>query len=367
MRAAVLTAPNAPLRIEDLVAPRPSDGEVLLDVAACGVCHTDLHVMRAEVAFPTPAVLGHEVSGVVREVGPGVTNVSIGDRVVASFIMPCGTCHHCVRGHDDLCEDFFRFNRLKGVLYDGTTRLSRQDGTAVSMYSMAGLAEQCVVPATAVFPLPDALDLATAAVLGCSVFTAVGAIRNVARLAVGESVAVFACGGVGTNLIQVARAFGAARIIAVDVSPAKLDLAVTLGATDVIDARGIDAAAAVRDLTQGRGVDVAFEALGRAETVEAAIRSVGDGGRAVLVGIAPVGTQAAFDITHVVRRKVQVLGSYGARARADMPLVLDLAARGHLDLDNLVTRRYALDDADAAYEALAAGEIVGRAVIQIMP
>jgi len=365
MRAAVLTEPGAPLRIEDLVAPHPAAGEVLLDVAACGVCHTDLHVIKGEVAFPTPAVLGHEVSGIVREVGAGVTNVAVGDRVVASFIMPCGTCRHCVRGHDDLCEDFFRFNRLQGVLYDGTSRLQRPDGTPISMYSMAGLAEQCVVPATAVFPLPDALDLTTAAVLGCSVFTAVGAVRNVAHLAVGETVAVFACGGVGTNLIQVARAFGASRIIAVDVSPEKLDLAVSLGATDVIDARGIDAAAAVRDLTDGRGVDVAFEALGRTETVEAAIRSVGDGGRAVLVGIAAVGTQAAFDITHVVRRKIQVLGSYGARARSDMPLVLDLAARGALDLSNLVTRRYPLADADAAYRALAAGEVVGRAVIEV--
>lgn len=367
MRAAVLIEPHAPLRIENLVAPRPSAGEVLLDVAACGVCHTDLHVIKGEVAFPTPAVLGHEVSGVVREVGPGVTNFAVGDRVVASFIMPCGTCRHCVRGHDDLCEDFFRFNRLQGVLYDGTSRLKRQDGTPVSMYSMAGLAEQCVVPAAAVFHLPDTLDLVTAAVLGCSVFTAVGAARNVARLAVGETVAVFACGGVGTNLIQVSRAFGASRIIAIDVSTEKLDLAVSLGATDVIDARGVDAAEAVRDLTGGRGVDVAFEALGRAETVEAAIRSVGDGGRAVLVGIAAMGTKAAFDITHLVRRKVQVLGSYGARARSDMPLVLDLAARGALDLNNLVTRCFSLEDADVAYRALAAGEVVGRAVIKVQP
>jgi len=365
MRAAVLDAAGAALVIEDLVEPRPGPGEVLLDVVACGVCHTDLHVMKGEVAFPLPAVLGHEVSGIVREVGAGVNDLAPGDRVVASFIMPCGSCRHCVRGHDDLCEDFFRYNRLAGVLYDGTTRLARQDGSPIQMYSMAGLAERCVVPRTAVFPVPDELDLVTAAVLGCSVFTAVGAARNVARLAVGETVAVFACGGVGSNLIQVARAFGASRIIAVDVSPEKLALARTLGATDVVDARGIDAAVAVRELTGGQGVDVAFEALGRTETVEAAIRSVGDGGRAVLVGIAAVGTRAAFDITHVVRRKIQVLGSYGARARSDMPLVLDLAARGQIDLQGLVSRRYPLEQADAAYRALAAGDIIGRAVVEI--
>jgi S-(hydroxymethyl)glutathione dehydrogenase/alcohol dehydrogenase len=338
---------------------------VLLEVAACGVCHTDLHVIKGEVAFPTPAVLGHEVSGIVAAVGDGVTNVVVGDRVAASFIMPCGTCRHCVRGLEDLCESFFRFNRLEGVLYDGKSRLARPDGTPIRMYSMAGLAERCVVPATDVFVLPDELDLASAAVLGCSVFTAVGAVRNVAELRVGETVAVMACGGVGMNLIQVARAFGAARIIAVDVTEEKLELARTLGATDVINATQGDVATRVRELTGGRGVDVAFEALGSVVTVEAAIASVDDGGRVVLVGIAPAGTRASFDITHVVRRKVRILGSYGARARTDMPLVIQLAAEGRINLDGLITRRFSLDDADLAYQELASGRIVGRALIDL--
>lgn len=365
MRAAVLTAPGEPLRMEDLAEPRPGPGEVLIEVAACGVCHTDLHVMKGEVAFPTPAVLGHEVSGIVAEVGAGVVGISPGDRVASSFIMPCGTCRHCVRGHEDLCEAFFHHNRLAGVLYDGTSRLARPDGTPIRMYSMAGLAERCIVPATDVFPVPDELDLVAASVLGCSVFTALGAVRNVARLQVGETVAVMACGGVGLNLIQVARAFGAGRIIAVDVVPEKLELARQLGATDVIDARAGDPSVQIRDLTQGRGVDVAFEALGTAATVEAAIGSVDDGGRAVLVGIAPVGTLASIDITHVVRRKIRILGSYGARARTDMPFVIRLAAEGRIDLRGLVTRRAPLEEADAMYRALSEGSIVGRAVIDM--
>jgi succinate semialdehyde reductase (NADPH) len=365
MRAAVLNAVHTPLKIEELQEPSPRAGEVLIDVAGCGVCHTDLHVVKDEVAFPMPCVLGHEISGTVLEVGEGVTNVAPGDRVASSFMMPCGTCRHCVRGHDDLCESFFAFNRLKGVLYDGETRLRRADGTPVWMYSMAGLAERCVVPATDVFPLPGSLDLVSAAVLGCSVFTALGAVRNVADLKVGETVAVLAVGGVGTNIIQLAKVFGASRIIAVDLVAEKLDLARDLGATDTIDASGGDAAERIRELTSGRGVDVAFEALGHPTTVDAAIRSVDDGGRAVLVGIAPKRVTASFDITHVVRRKIRILGSYGARARTDMPMVIQLAAEGKIDLERLITRRVPLTDASDTYDALARGEIVGRAVVDL--
>lgn len=365
MRAAVLSEPRAGLQIEDLAEPRPGDGEVLVDVIACGVCHTDLHVMKGEVAFPMPGVLGHEVSGVVAAVGDGVDEFSVGDVVVSSFIMPCGRCRHCVRGHEDLCERFFSYNRLRGVLYDGTTRLFRPDGTPVWMYSMGGLAQRCVIPATDVFRVPDGIDPVGAAVLGCSVFTAVGAVRNVARLGVGQTVAVLATGGVGMNLVQVSRVFGASRVIAVDLTDDKLDLARRLGATDVINASGTDVPERIRELTDGRGVDVAFEALGSPVTVDAAIRSVGDGGRVVLVGIAPAGVRAEFDITHVVRRKIEILGSYGARARTDMPLVLELAASGRVDVGSLITARFTLDEADRAYRLLADGAIVGRAVVQI--
>ena len=365
MRAAVLTGINEGLRIEELAEPVPQAGEVLLDVAACGVCHTDLHVMKGEVAFPTPCVLGHEVAGTVAGLGPGVDTVTVGQRVACSFIMPCGTCRHCVRGHDDLCEKFFSHNRLGGVLYDGETRLHRPDGTKVWMYSMGGLADRCVVPATSVFPVPDDIPLADAAILGCSVFTAVGAARNAADLRPGETVAVVAVGGVGTNLVQVARAFGAKKVIAIDLVDDKLELARQLGATDVIHAGQEDVVERVHDLTGGQGVDVVFEALGHASTVETAMRLADDGGRVVLVGIAPVGTTAALDITRVVRRKLQVRGSYGGRPRADMPLVLDLVAQGKVLTNQLITRRVPLERADEVYQQLARGEVVGRAVIEM--
>jgi D-arabinose 1-dehydrogenase-like Zn-dependent alcohol dehydrogenase len=155
MLAAVLDTIGATMSIEELARPRPKAGEVLVAVAACGVCHTDLHVMKGEVAFPAPCVLGHEVSGTVAELGPAVAGLTIGQRVACSFIMPCGTCRHCVRGREDVCEKFFAYNRLAGTLYDGTSRLARPDGSPIAMYSMGGLAQFAVVPATAVFPLPD--------------------------------------------------------------------------------------------------------------------------------------------------------------------------------------------------------------------
>jgi S-(hydroxymethyl)glutathione dehydrogenase/alcohol dehydrogenase len=367
MRANVLQEPGARLTVEELDLAPPGLGEVRVRVVACGVCHTDLHVMKGEVAFPTPCVLGHEISGVVEEVGQGVTQVAPGDRVVCSFIMPCGTCRHCVRGHEDICETFFAQNRLRGTLYDGTSRLTRGDGSPVAMYSMAGLAEQAVVPATAVFPVPDSVPLREAAVLGCSIFTSVGAVRNVGQVQVGQSVAVVAAGGVGLNIVQVARAFGASTVVAVDVVPEKLELARTLGATHVVDAREEDHVEQVRAITGGRGMDVVFEALGSSGTVDTAIRLADDGGRVVLVGIAPAGVRAEFDITHVVRRKIQVLGSFGGRARADMPLVVDLAARGRINVAGVITDSFGLDEAGEAYDRLARGEIVGRAVIEVSP
>src|SRR6187200_1878579 len=266
MTAAILDTAPGGLRIEQIPVPEPRAGEILVKVHGCGVCHTDLHVMKAEVAFPTPAVMGHEISGVVAALGPGVTGPAVGTRVASAFIMPCGFCTPCGAGRDDLCDSFFAMNRLKGTLYDGTTRLRRRDGSPIAMYSMAGLAEYSVVPATDVFPLVDGLPLEESAVLGCAVFTAYGAVRHGADLRGGERIAVVATGGVGINIIQIAKAFGASQIIAVDIRDDKLDAAKRLGATHVVNAAATDATARVRALTDGKGVDAAFEVLGLPQT-----------------------------------------------------------------------------------------------------
>jgi S-(hydroxymethyl)glutathione dehydrogenase/alcohol dehydrogenase len=363
MAAAVLESAPGRLRIEQIPVPEPRAGEVLVKVSACGVCHTDLHVIKAEVAFPLPAVMGHEISGVVAKLGPGVQGPPPGTAVASAFIMPCGFCRACGIGRDDLCDSFFAMNRLKGTLYDGTTRLHRVDGTPLAMYSMAGLAEYAVVPATDVFPLPATLPLPESSVLGCAVFTAYGAVRHSADLRGGERVAVVAAGGVGLNVIQIARAFGASQIVAVDVRDDKLEIARKLGATDVVNASSGDAVAEVRKLTDGVGVDVAFEVLGRPETFTQAFEMVRDGGRMVAVGIAAGKTAAPVEITRLVRRGLRIIGSYGARTRADMPEIIRLAAAGAFRPETMITRQFPLAEADAAYQMLSRGEIVGRAIV----
>src|SRR6187551_2118736 len=296
MTAAILDTAPGGLRIEQIPVPEPRAGEILVKVHGCGVCHTDLHVMKAEVAFPTPAVMGHEISGVVAALGPGVAGPAVGTRVASAFIMPCGFCTPCGAGRDDLCDSFFAMNRLKGTLYDGTTLLHRQDGSPIAMYSMAGLAEYSVVPATDVFPLADGLPLEESAVLGCAIFTAYGAVRHAGDLRGGERIAVVAAGGVGINIIQIAKAFGASQFIAVDIRDDKLEAAKRLGATDVVNAAATDATARVRALTDGRGVDTAFEVLGLPQTFTQAFEMIRDGGRMVGVGIAPVKAAASIEI-----------------------------------------------------------------------
>jgi succinate semialdehyde reductase (NADPH) len=362
MKAAVLERAGGPLAIEELRDPKARASEVLLKVAACGVCHTDLHVIKGEIGFPVPAVLGHEVSATVVEVAPDVTNVKPGDRVVASFIMACGRCIYCASGRDDLCETFFAMNRIKGVLYDGETRLFRPDGSPVAMLSAAGFAEYAVVPATGVFKLPQELDLEEACILGCAVPTAYSAVRHQAELVPGQSVAVIGAGGVGLNIVQIAHAFGA-DVIAVDIRDEKLEAALALGATGVVNSTRDEPAAKVRDLTEGRGVDVAFEALGRAETVLTAFNAVRDGGRVVVVGLAPAAAAAAIEITRLVRRSITIKGSYGARMRTDVPELIKLVAAGKIGISNLIRRRYRLDEVNDAYGALDRGEITGRAIV----
>lgn len=364
MRAAIWNGGSAELVIESIPVPTPLRDEALIRVAACGVCHTDLHVMKGEVAFPSPAVMGHEVSGTIVEIGAGSgpTALTPGMRVVGAFIMPCTECEACRAGRDDMCTTFFAQNRLQGNLFDGTTRLQRSDGTRLSMYSMAGLAEYAVVPLSALAPLPETVSMEDAAVLGCAAFTAYGAAAK-SEIVIGESMAVVATGGVGSSLIQVGRHLGAWPIIAIDVNDDKLAVASHLGADVVINSTREDVVARVREETGGAGVSVAFEALGRPETFELAVSLLRERGRMVAVGIAAGSATAAVTITPLVRRGQVIMGSFGARTRRDLPKVVAMAASGGYDVESAVTRRYSLEHADEAYAALNRGEISGRAIV----
>lgn len=366
MKAAVLDHAGARLAIEEVPVPEPRRDEALVRVVACGVCHSDLHVIKEELAFPLPAVLGHEISGIVERIGEGssASGIRVGDRVVGAFIMPCNACRHCAAGRDDLCVNFFALNRVHGALYDGETRLRRSDGSPLAMYSMGGLAEYAVTPLAGLTRLPEEVPLEKAAILGCAVFTGYGAVRRGADLRVGESAAVIGVGGVGTSIIQVARAVGADPIVAVDIDDAKLALARELGAHATVNARTQDAVAAVRALG-GDGVQVVFEALGTPRTFEQGLDMLADGGRLVAVGLAATGAAASVEITRLVRRSLRIIGSYGARTRTDLAEVVRLAATGAIDLDRVISQSFPLDDAASAYDALAAGAITGRAIVTI--
>jgi len=294
-----------------------------------------------------------------------VARLKVGQRVVSPFIMPCGACPYCVKGLEDLCETFFTFNRGKGTLYDGKTRLFRPDGTPIAMYSMAGLAEYSVIPSTAVFGLPDSVNPVDASILGCAIFTAYGAMKNAADMRAGENVAVIGTGGVGANCLQISRAFGGDKIIAIDIADDKLKAMKALGATHVINASKENVIDRIKEITNGRGVDIAVEALGRPETFKQTVEAVVDGGRAVMVGIAPAGVLAQVEITRIVRRQIRIIGSYGARARTDLPAILRLVEKGFIDVSSPITARYSLADSAKAYRDLDAHKITGRAVIDM--
>ncbi|KSW10922.1 zinc-binding dehydrogenase [Schaalia odontolytica] len=367
MRAAVLRDYDKGLQVETIRTPRPKAGEVLIKVTACGLCHSDLHVIGGAIAFPLPAVLGHEVAGIIVELGAGTehTGLEVGQQVAGGFLMPCGQCRHCAAGHDELCEPFFELNRLKGVLYDGTTRLYSLDGEPIQMYSMGGLAEYSVVPATALAPVPEGVDPVSSAILGCAAMTGYGAVRRGADIKYGETVAVVAVGGVGSNIVQIARAFGASQVIAIDVADDKLEAVKAFGATATINSMTQDAREEVLKLTNGRGVDVSFEALGIPSTWNTALDVLADGGRMVPIGLGAGRQTAEVEINRTVRRSQSILGSYGARTRQDLPAVVDLAARGIINYDDLVTRRFSLDEAAAGYEALRNRAVQGRAVVDM--
>ncbi len=361
MRAAVLYEIGRPMVVEDVELDDPQVGEVLVRIAASGVCRSDLHVLKGEWKAPLPIVLGHEASGTVVAIGANVTRVKPGDPIVLVFAPSCGHCEYCVTGRARLCATMRA--QKPGMLPGGTSRL-RKDGAVIHHFARtASFAEYAVIHESAAVPIPHDAPLELAALVGCSVTTGVGAVLNTARVPPGSTVAVIGCGGVGLNVIQGARLVGAARIVAVDIGEAKLAFARRFGATDTIDAREADPVTAIRDLTGG-GVDFAFEALGTAATIRVAVDAVRAGGTAVVVGMAAHGEEARIDAYQLTWAEKTLKGSFygSARAPVDMPMLIALARAGKLDIGALVTRRSPLAAINEAYAALDRGE-PGRGLI----
>jgi S-(hydroxymethyl)glutathione dehydrogenase/alcohol dehydrogenase len=361
--AAVLWRPGEPVEILEVDLAAPREGEVLVDIAACGVCHSDLHVVDGDMPEPLPLVLGHEASGVVAEVGPDVDSLAPGDHVVLALVPACGRCAECERGRANFCEVGARM-AATGTLADGTSRLSLNGRTLHHFNSVSSFARHAVVPASVAVKVRDDVPLDTVALVGCAVLTGCGAVLNTAGVPDGASVAVWGCGGVGLNIVQGARLAGAAQIVAVDLRPEKLELARALGATDVVEAAsGVDVVAAVKDLTGG-GPDYAFEAIGTEKTVQQAWRAAGPRGTVVVVGIMPKGSALAIDPWEFFAEKT-LKGSFlgSANVCEDVPQLVDLYANGELRLDELVERRLDLTELPGAFERLRAGDGLRQLVV----
>ncbi|MFD9223164.1 Zn-dependent alcohol dehydrogenase [Streptomyces sp. NPDC060064] len=356
VRAAVLPAVGSPLEITDIELPEPGPGRVRVRLAAAGVCHSDLSLSNGTMRVPVPAVLGHEGAGTVVSVGEGVTHVAPGDGVVLNWAPSCGSCHHCGIGEVWLCA-----NALTGA---ASVYARTADGTELHPgLNVAAFAEETVVAANCVLPVPDGVPLADAALLGCAVLTGYGAVHHSARVRQGESVAVFGVGGVGLATLQSARIAGAATIIAVDVSPEKESLARGAGATDYVIASDTTAKE-IRKLTGGQGADVAIECVGRAATIRTAWDSTRRGGRTTVVGIGGKDQQVSFNALEIFHWGRTLSGCvYGNSDPArDLPVLAAHIRAGRLDLSSMVTERIALDGIPAAFDNMLAGK-GGRALV----
>jgi S-(hydroxymethyl)glutathione dehydrogenase/alcohol dehydrogenase len=364
MRAVVLERPGSPTRVEELTLREPRAGEVAVRMAASGVCHSDLHVRDGDWERPGPIILGHEGAGWVEAVGPDVDSPQIGDLVALSWYYPCLRCRHCQAGRQWLCTES---GSLRHRSLDGTTVASRTDGTEVTSYLAIGtMAERTVVSGTAAVTLPSSVAPEVAALIGCCVSTGVGAVLKTAAVPEGASVVVIGVGGVGLSIVMGAVVAGAARIVAVDRVPSRLDLARELGATDTILA-GDDVgktSEAIRRTTHG-GPDFAFEAIGLEATVEQAIEITPRGGTTVLVGLTAFDRRASFDVFRFVDGSRRIIGSnYGsAVAAVDFPRYADLFLGGRLPIDRLVSHRIGLDDVEAAFDAMRRGEGLRQVIV----
>lgn len=358
MKAAVLHEFGAAPAVEELELRALRPHEVRVRIAASGICHTDLSVRDGSMPALLPTTLGHEGAGVVAEVGADVTRTKPGDHVVLSWVAPCRTCFHCLRGAAHLC--------VHGLDHGfGDAYAEGATGPVWPAMGCGTLAEETLLPETAVVPIAPELPLEQAALLGCGVLTGVGAVVRTAQVRPGETVLVVGCGGVGLAAVQGARLSGAARIIAADPSPSARDRAVGCGATDVIDPGAADVPAAVRTLTGGLGVDHGIEVVGLSATIRTAYDATRRGGIVTVVGAGRFDDDVCIPALSLMADAKQIRGSvFGSTdPDRDLPPLVDLALRGALDVNALVTRRIGLVDVDAAFAAMTAAEVARSVVV----
>ena len=363
MKAAVLRAVGEPFVVEEVVLADPIGREVLVDVKASGLCHSDRHVQQEGLGTPFPAVLGHEIAGVVKTVGPGVTEMQPGDHVVAYLVSHCGRCRSCISGEPFRCAntDFVRRTPDEGP------RITDARGEELAqVVDISGFAEQVLVHENNLVVVNKEIPFDRACLLGCGVITGAGAAINTAQVRVGDTVAVIGAGGVGLNVLQGARLAGASRIIALDLQDEKLELAKKFGATHTINPGSVsDVVAAVAEITGGEGVDYAFEVIGLVPTVRQAIDILRPGGTAFAIGLQKPGAQLALDGApdlFPLQKSLKGVFMGSTNPKRDIPIYADLHEQGRLNLDDLIHKHISLDEINESYEELEGGK-VARSII----
>ena len=356
VRGVIAPGKGEPVRVETIVVPDPGPGEVVVQVQACGVCHTDLHYREGGINDDFPFLLGHEAAGVVESVGEGVTEVAPGDYVILNWRAVCGQCRACKRGRPWYC-----FNT-----HNAKQRMTLTDGTELSpALGIGAFAEKTLVAAGQCTKIDRAASAAAAGLLGCGVMAGIGAAINTGNVGRGDTVAVIGCGGVGDAAIAGSRLAGAAKIIAVDIDDSKLATARRLGATHTVNSRDADAITAIRELTDGFGADVVIEAVGRPETYQQAFYARDLAGTVVLVGVPTPEMKLELPLLDVFGRGGSLKSSwYGdCLPSRDFPMLIDLYLQGRLDLDAFVTETIALDEVEKAFERMHQGDVLRSVVV----
>jgi alcohol dehydrogenase len=356
-------AESRPLVVEELDLAPPGPDEALIEIRAAGLCHSDLSAIEGVRQRALPMVIGHECAGIVREVGKNVVEAAPGDHVVTSFVSPCGHCPTCGGGRPNLCETHWQA-RNTGALLSGERRLSLRGDPINHGSGLSAFAQYSVVSRHALVPIDDDVPLEDAALFGCAVMTGVGAVVNTARVPPGASVAVLGLGGVGLNAMLGAVLSGAAKVMAVDLNPARLGLARQLGATHTFDASDPELETQVRDLTRG-GVDYAFEMAGRVEAMELAYRITRRGGTTVSAGLPHFEHRFSIPLAAMVSDERTVKGSYmgSCSPRHDIPRFIELYRQGKLPVDRLRSGRIGLDEINEGFDRLADGAAVRQILV----
>jgi len=362
MKAAILYEPDTPLRVEEVTLDEPQGQEILVKIAATGVCHSDLHFMKGEMPIPMPVVVGHEGAGVVEKVGPGVSMLKPGDHVVLMVAFSCGKCRYCVEGRPTMCVENLPIMSM-ATLPGGVRRL-RKDGQELGhLFGLGCFAEYAVVHERSAVKIREDAPLEVACLLGCGTTTGIGAAINTAGIRPGESLAVYGCGGVGLSAVMGAKLAGAGKIIAVDTLDRKLEMAKELGAHHAINASQEAPQAKIMELTGG-GADYALECIGNPDTMIQAFGSIRFGGKCVIVGMAPLGSMISFaPFEFLLGKTITGTVQGDIRAFVDVPRYVDLYMNGELPIDKLITRGYSLEKINDAFEALEGGEVI-RSVIR---